>query len=691
MSEAIKKEHSYVKGIEEFADEDETSSQNGMQRTLGYGILFLIALNFIFDSSIFYIPQMGAELSGPSSILAWIVLFVISIYVAMCFAEIISMCPNQEGGIYSIAKMTYGSFLSYLAGWTTWLAGNFALLVSIPAGLELFILVDSTEAYLVKFALAVLTVLFFSYLAYRGKDLGPKVIVFFTVIAIALFLILIVTTYVDIPALLQGKFATPLDFSHYRPFFIHNDGILDAGLLFATLFIIATTFFGLESVTFFTGEVKDAKTVMPKVLVRSMVLVWVITFIFVVGSLAVLDQKTYVDSYIYYEDLMNITLGDYGVLIIPFVIFLSGVVYFSEGLGWILSGPRMIYSIAKDRLFPPSYAMLDELHHTPTKAIKLQIVVLLIGMIITYAMYIFTDLDPFYVFHELFVFMSLILTMLLVIAVPLLRKKEPNLERPYKVPMGNTLPYFFALVFAVAIGCWIYFDGGFFSTEIAIFMILLGIPVYCVLLLAYDPDVFMKFKRGIVKIGVLIERITMTSEHVDLIHDPLGDITGKKVLLFGAGYGAVVPYLAERVGKKGQIYIVDLSHRLLLRISERGKKKGMLQLTTIYDNHIINRVHDSVPKVDLIISIGMLHHLQDLRKVIKEMYRRLPDGGKIVFKDEIDLFKIVPNAGWASRPDKIMKILKEEGFVVKSQVKESLLMNHLFIYALKTKEKVPFI
>lgn len=669
----------------------EQKKEDTVKQTLGFFIIFILALNFLFDSSIFYVPQMGFELSGPSSILAWIFLSAIAMYVAMCFAEVIAMIPTS-GGIYEISKQTYGTFASFMTGWLTWMAGNFAMLVSVPAGLELFILYDSTEAYIIKFIISVATVLLFSYLALRVEDIGAKTLAYSTIIILIVMAIIIFATYIDVGTLLdEHVLTTKIMSENYKPFFWHEGFLSNMGFFFATLFIITTTFFGLESVTFFSGDVKNPKKVIPQVLIWGTAIVLIVTFIFVVGSIGILEHETHVESYIYYEDIMRISFGDHWALLIVIVVFISGFAYFSEGLGWILSGPRLIFSIAKDDFFPASFKKLDVRYNAPVKAIKFQAVILIIGLIINYCFYIFTDEDPFYLFHEQLIFAALILIMMLVIAVPLLRKKMPDAERPYKVPMGNYMPYVVAGIFMISIVCWIVLEQAYRALAIAGTTIAVGVPVYGFLLFLFDPEVFTKFKRTFTGVGIIYEKFVFTNKIKDLLFDKVGDITGKKVLLYGCGFGTLLTDVAELVGPQGQVYVTDISKKTIDAVNKKITKKAYSHVYSLHDEHHANRVHPSVPRVDIVISVGLLHHLQDFEKILKEMYMRLPEDGRIVFKDEIDLLKILPNGAWAADIDKAIEALHNQGYIAQKQIIPGILANHVFIYAMKTEEHVPLI
>ena len=88
----------FIKSADELLEikeeKEEGKDGNELKKTLGYGIIFILALNFIFDSSLFYVPPYGVSFAGKASLLSWILIALIGIYIAMCYGELISLLSN---------------------------------------------------------------------------------------------------------------------------------------------------------------------------------------------------------------------------------------------------------------------------------------------------------------------------------------------------------------------------------------------------------------------------------------------------------------------------------------------------------------------------------------------------------------------------------------------------------------------
>ncbi|MBI5392929.1 amino acid permease [Candidatus Woesearchaeota archaeon] len=684
----------------EVKEENKEQTSAELKKTLGFGILFILALNFIFDSSIFYIPQYGINFAGKASLISWILITMIGIYIAMCYGELISMFPSS-GGIYEVSKITFGTFISFIVGWLNWLVGNIGVAISITAGLEVLIpeelVINITYTYILKAAICLATIFLLSYLAKKGKDIGNSIMFYFTIIILFAFALLIIPMFIDIPSLTQnGIVRSHVNFNLYEPFFSAEDPGLNFALIFGAIFISCTSLFGLSAISYLSGEVKEPEKVLPKVFKWSMITVGIVTLLFVIGSFGVLDTETYAESSAYFADIAQITLGQYSALFVSFLIILAGILYFFEGLGWILSGPRLIYSIAKDKLFPTSFAKIDEEFQQPVRAIRFQAKTLSLFIIIMYIMYIFNDyfdeIDPFTYFLTIFIFFSILLVCITLLAIPVLRERSPEAKRPYKAAFGNILPYIIIIALFMIIILWVKYDeNGLLVLFSAIALLLLGFPIYALLVVYFDPDVYTKLKHFMNYFSWLSEPLILSRNIRDELYGKIGDITGKKVLLYGTTGTRFTIDVAEKVGNTGRVYVTDLSERTIFKISEKIERRKITQITAIHDEHQVNRVYPHIPQVNAIISTGMLGHIQDLRKVAKEMAAILPDGGRIVFKEEVDVFSFVPNIGWIAQPEKVVEIFREEGISINYVHVKRTFWTDLFVYGVKSKEDVPVI
>src|SRR3989344_3478882 len=150
-------------------------------KTSGYLGIFALCITAMIGTGTFFGAQIAAGYSGNASILAWIILSIVTIYVAACFGELVAMFP-KNGGIYEFAKQAYGFFPSFLIGWMVWLEANISVAVMITAALDY--LIPAPGTILLKIGIATFIILFFNAVTYRGIEASNVLLILFAAITL---------------------------------------------------------------------------------------------------------------------------------------------------------------------------------------------------------------------------------------------------------------------------------------------------------------------------------------------------------------------------------------------------------------------------------------------------------------------------------------------------------------------------
>jgi len=106
---------------------------------------------------------------------------------------------------------------------------------------------------------------------------------------------------------------------------------------------------------------------------------------------------------------------------------------------------------------------------------------------------------------------------------------------------------------------------------------------------------------------------------------------------------------------------------------------------------LVNRVHPDVREVDIIVGVGNLSYVQDIRKVLREMSAILPSRGRVCFVEYVDFFWFLPNPKWLNDAEKLRRLFAESGFAVTVRKRRGLFWNYLYVYGIKEKRDVPYI
>jgi APA family basic amino acid/polyamine antiporter len=230
-----------------------------------------------------------------------------------------------------------------------------------------------------------------------------------------------------------------------------------------------------NNVTFIAGEIKDPKKNIPRSLFLGTLIVTIIYILANIAYLALLPmQGTPVGESVINNGIMfanqdrvgaaaaSIIMGNIGVFVMAGLIMVST---FGCNSGLILSGGRLFYAMSKDGLFFKKAGELNK-NNVPAKALWFQCVwacVLCIsgkyGDLLTYS-----------------TFASLLFYILTIYGIFILRKKEPNVERPYKAFGYPIIPAIYIVITSLICITLLIYDTT--NTGLGLFIVALGIPVY---------------------------------------------------------------------------------------------------------------------------------------------------------------------------------------------------------------------
>ncbi|CDZ79011.1 putative methyltransferase YcgJ [Legionella massiliensis] len=137
---------------------------------------------------------------------------------------------------------------------------------------------------------------------------------------------------------------------------------------------------------------------------------------------------------------------------------------------------------------------------------------------------------------------------------------------------------------------------------------------------------------------------------------------GMRVLDVGSGSGIMTHYLAQQVGKDGEVLSIDISAEQLARAqrycAQQGDQNVRFKEISIYDLATLKE------KFDLIYCRFVLHHLHSPRTAISIFYQHLNDKGIYLAEEGIisAAFAYPPTAAWHySRPEQPLPEMEVDG------------------------------
>lgn len=428
-----------------------------LARVLNLWDVVMIVVGGVIGSGIFLVPtDIARAVGAPLLLLAvWVVAGLFSFFGALSFAELGAAMP-EAGGIYVYLREAYGPLLSFLFGWTLFLVIDSGAMATLAVAfsskyLPHFVNLSSLGTKLV----AVAFVTFLAGVNYVGVRWGANLQNLLTVIkTAALGGVCIVIFF------LAGNKGNP---SHYVS---PEPGSFNLGLLWAFgIGLVASmwAFKGWESATYSAGEIKRPERTLPLGILIGLIVIIALYLVANLAYLYVLPIDAIAKSGRIASDAMNIVVGPVGASLVALLILFS---IMGAANQTILCSPRVYFAMARDGLFFRKTAECHPKFLTP----HYSIIFISLWSIILSLTGTFEQLFTYVVFGE-WIFFGLT-----VAAVMVLRKKRPDLPRPYKTWGYPLTPILFIMAALFIAGSALASE--FKNAATGLLIILLGVPAY---------------------------------------------------------------------------------------------------------------------------------------------------------------------------------------------------------------------
>ncbi|PAM95626.1 amino acid transporter [Flavobacterium sp. IR1] len=461
------------------------NDQENFKRELGLLDGTMLVVGSMIGSGIFIVSADIARQVGSAGwlTLIWLLSGLITIIAAVSYGELSAMFP-KAGGQYVYLKEAYNKLIAFLYGWSFFAVIQTGTIAAVGVAFSKFAsyLYEPLSDENILFELgafklnaaqivSILTIVLLTYINSRGVKNGKILQTVLTIIKILSLLGLIVfgLTLAAKASIWDANWADGWSTRTYNAESSSWLPISGTALITGISAAMVGSLFSSDAwngVTFIAGEIKNPKR---NVGLSLFLGTFIVTIIYVLTNLMYLAVVPFDEIATAKSDRVAVVASQYifgniGTLIIAIMIMIST---FACNNGLIMAGARVYYTMANDGLFFKKAAVLNDAS-VPAWALWAQCfwasALCLTGK--------YGDLLDFVII------IVLIFYILTIYGIFILRKKMPNIERPYKAFGYPFLPMLY-IVIASAI-CISLLITKFSTCGWGILIMLIGIPVYYV-------------------------------------------------------------------------------------------------------------------------------------------------------------------------------------------------------------------
>jgi amino acid transporter len=424
-----------------------------MPRTVGLvdGIAVLVGITI--GSGIFRVPAtVAAQLQSPGPmILCWVLGGVIALFGALTVAELAGALP-RSGGIFAWLLESFGPLPAFLFGWTELAVIRAASLGAISTIFAEYLgyFIPLTPMQVRYVAAAVIVIIgAMNYLGVRR--------------AAAVMSVATIAKYAAVMGLGVLAFTvTRVGASHFTPAW---SGGVHPSLLATALISVMWTYDGWADLSFMGGEVKNPQRTLPLALILGTACVMLVYLVVNLGFMYVLTPQEMAGSHLIATTAAEHIpfFGGVGASVIAAVVLLST---FSGLNGTMMTGPRIFFAMAERGLFFRSVARVSPRFQSPSVAIWLAV-----GLGVLYVL-----VNDFAQLADKFVLGIWPFYALAVAGVFVLRRKRPDLPRPYRVWGYPAVPLLFLAASLGMVANALWTDP--WNTGVTLMIILAGVPLF---------------------------------------------------------------------------------------------------------------------------------------------------------------------------------------------------------------------
>lgn len=407
------------------------------------GTIVLYGINMVVGSGIFLLPGNAYKIMGPGSIFAYIGVLVLVMSIAFCFLECGSMF-EKSGGPYLYAQKAFGNFVGYEVGMMKWIVSIIAwATMAVGFMTALSVIVPACADPTVQKIGAAALILLLSCVNLFGINI-MKYLNNLTTVAKLVPLVFLVVVGIFF---MKG--------SNFVPVFPNG---MSSTTLSAAIITVFYAFTGFENVGVAAADMENPSRNVPKAIIYSISAVSVIYVMIQLVCVGILGEDLS-GTAAPVTDAISRFMGTKGGLIVTVGTMIS---ILGINIGSSFNTPRCLDGLVADGYFPDVFKKKNSKDVAFVSVIVTGVLAILL-----------TTTGSFEQLAAISVISRFSQYIPTCIAVPILRKKHPEMKATFRVPFGIVIP-----AISVIASIWLIFNTEVYKIVVGLGAMVIIAPLY---------------------------------------------------------------------------------------------------------------------------------------------------------------------------------------------------------------------
>jgi len=440
---------------------EEVKKQPKLKRRLSLFGITVYGVGNVLGAGIYALIGEVVGLTGNISWLAFVIASITGALTGLSYAELSAMYPKSAAEFVYTEEAFKVRILSFILGWIIIFSGIFSAATVALGFADYLTNLFGIPAIVFKILFAISLILILSIINFFGIRTSTWTNILFTLIEAAGLIFIII---IGIPFFGSVNY-------------LELPSVSSFNAIFSAVALIFFAYIGFEDIANMAEEAKEPHKNVPKAIIYAIIITTILYCLTALSVVSIAPYNDIANSDAPLNFVASTVLGPVGGLIMTFIALFATA---NTVLIMLIVTSRMMYGMARDKALPEGLAKISPKHRIPTLSVFLT-------MILTIIPVFFGDIS---IVANATVFGVLINFFLVNISLIALRRRKPEIERPFKLkPSIGFIPIIALLGAIVCIG--LLFTFSWFIVLIQVIIILIGLVVFY----AMSPKIETKATR----------------------------------------------------------------------------------------------------------------------------------------------------------------------------------------------------